>query len=197
MGNLFSVSKALESLGADIAVSKDAAAFADAEAIVLPGVGHFGDGMRRLNEMGLADPLKAAVRSGKPFLGICLGMQLLMDGSEEAPGVAGLGLVPGKVERFVKSPGLKIPHMGWNTVSPTPAGADWFPPSPDRFFYFVHSYYVKPDDSAVVAGKCEYGVEFAAAIRHDNIFATQFHPEKSQDDGLALLRRFMELGLAE
>jgi len=191
MGNLLSVAKAFESLGAEVALAATPDALEKAGAVVLPGVGNFGDGMRRLDEMGLAGPVKKLVENGKPFMGICLGMQLLMESSEEAPGVRGLGVFKGAVRRFEETEGLKIPHMGWNTVAPTENGAEWFE-APPRHFYFVHSYRVVPENPAVAAGTTEYGVEFVSALAADNIFATQFHPEKSQDDGLELLRKFIE-----
>ena len=191
MGNLLSVSKAFESLGADVTLSDDPAKLADADALVLPGVGNFGDGMAQLRKRSLDSFTLSWIESGRPFMGICLGMQLLMEESEEAPGVAGLGVFKGGTPKFPKS-NLKVPHMGWNQVKVTPAGSARFADVPDEsHFYFVHSYFVQPDDESVVAGTCDYIVDFAAALSKENVFATQFHPEKSQDCGLSLLRNFL------
>ena len=191
MGNLLSVSKALESVGAEVKITSDKSEILNADYLVLPGVGNFGDGMQHIAESGLADTILTFINSGKPFLGICLGMQLLMEESEEAPGIKGLGVFKGKVVKFKKMK-LKIPHMGWNTVSITKNGEDSFKGVDDEsFFYFVHSYYVDPEDLNIVAGNCNYGIDFAATLKKDNIFATQFHPEKSQNKGLQLLRNFV------
>ncbi len=190
MGNLSSVYKALKKLGADVSITDKVQEIRNSEALILPGVGHFGDGMKNLKSSGMFEIIKEGISSGKPFLGICLGMQLLMDESEEAPGVAGLGIFKGKVVKFPKS-SLKVPHMGWNDISvvrknPTLKGI------PDNtFFYFVHSYYVKPKNADVIAATCTYGVDFAACLGKDNIFATQFHPEKSQEAGLLILENWI------
>lgn len=191
MGNLLSVSKALEHLEAQVETVTTPESMGENDALVLPGVGNFGDGMRRLDEMELTEQIKNLVATGHPFLGICLGMQLLMERSEEAPGLPGLGLFKGEVKRFDNAIGLKIPHMGWNTVEPTENGGKWFD-SPPRFFYFVHSFHVVTENPETTAGTTDYGGQFASAIARGNILATQFHPEKSQDDGLALLRKFLE-----
>jgi glutamine amidotransferase len=192
MGNLLSVSKAFESIGADVLISEDPSALSQADAVVLPGVGNFGDGMKHLSERGLDKFVIDSIDSGKPFMGICLGMQLLMESSEEAPGISGLAVFKGSVPRFPDMD-LKIPHMGWNDVTVTENGSARFANVPDNsYFYFVHSYYVAPEDSSIVAGTCSYGIDFAASISRDNIFATQFHPEKSQDCGIQLLKNFCE-----
>jgi len=182
MGNLRSVSKAIEKVGGQVKVSSAPQDLEQAEKIVLPGVGAFGDGVLELKKRNLIEPLKIALKQGKPFLGICLGMQLLFDESEESPGVKGLSFFSGRVERF-KSRDIKIPHMGWNEVNfGSSAG----------YFYFVHSYYPAPTDKSIISGTCEYGKEkFAAFIMRDKIWASQFHPEKSQDAGLNLLKRFV------
>ncbi|MCE5229345.1 imidazole glycerol phosphate synthase subunit HisH [bacterium] len=190
MGNLRSVAKALEHLGLASEITSDPERIAAAERLILPGVGAFGDAMAELGRRGLIAPIRAYAGSDRPLIGICLGMQLLFDDSEEAPGVAGLGLIPGRVRRF--EPGLKVPHMGWNTVrqgrpSPLFAGV------PDNdYFYFVHSYYVDPAPEAAscAAGLTTYGIEFASVLTHGNVFATQFHPEKSQKRGLKMLENF-------
>jgi glutamine amidotransferase len=193
MGNLRSVAKAFEFLGAEVALTSDPAEVVRAEAIVLPGVGHFGDGMRELCGRGLAESLRTAMAAGTPFLGICLGMQLLLSESEEAPGVPGLGVFPGRVVRFSAGE-LKIPHMGWNQLR-FPRPSPLFDGLADGVWcYFVHSYHCVPDDPALTLATSGYGLDVAAAIGRDRVFATQFHPEKSQDGGLAMLRNF--LGIA-
>jgi glutamine amidotransferase len=190
MGNLLSVGKAFESVGASVSVTSDPARIASGDALVLPGVGNFGDGMRHLTEYGLVEPIVAWIRSGRPFLGICLGMQMLMDASEEAPGIPGLGVFKGNVVRFPRC-GEKVPHMGWNELSiriPHP----FLEGVSDRsHFYFVHSYHVAPEDSGIAVGTCDYIHPFPAVIGRGNIFATQFHPEKSQNVGLRILENFV------
>lgn len=187
-GNLRSVSRALAAVGADAVVTDRPEDLATAAGVILPGVGAAGSAMRGLAERGLVDPLKNVVRQGRPFLGVCLGLQVLLTWSDEFDGVACLGIVPGKVVRL--SDGRKIPHMGWNQVkqrSPDPL----FEGIPDRAnFYFVHSYVAVPDDSSSVVGVTEYGGEFASVLRAGNVVATQFHPEKSAEAGLAFYRNF-------
>lgn len=193
MGNLRSVSKALEKQGGEVAVSSHPRDLEKADKLVLPGVGAFGHGMQELKKRKLVGPLRASLLSGKPFLGICLGMQLLFEEGEESPGVAGLGVFPGNVPRF-KSRGVKIPHMGWNAVKilrPVPILKD-IPEG--SFFYFLHSFYPAPRDTSLVAATCKYGDEaFAAVVGQGSIWSTQFHPEKSQKAGLDLLRNFVLL----
>ena len=191
MGNLRSVSKAFERLGFAVNVTRDPRKIADASHVVLPGVGAFPDCMRNLEEMGLIDPVHRALSSGKPFLGICLGLQLLFTESEEFGLHKGLGWIRGRVVRFPDD-GLKIPHMGWNTLEirkPTPV-LQGLPT--DAMVYFVHSYYGAPEDPAVIATTTEYGQRFASSIAVGNVFACQFHPEKSQAVGLRLLRNFAQ-----
>lgn len=195
MGNLRSVSKALEHLGAPCEITSEPARVAGAERLILPGVGAFGDAMEELHRRGLIGPIHDFVRTGRPMLGICLGMQILMDSSEESPGVAGLGLIPGAVRRFRTE--LKVPHMGWNRVMQGTA-APLFRGLPDgEHFYFVHSYYCDPAPEAqdAVAGRTPYALEFPSVLWRDNIMATQFHPEKSQTRGLQMLRNFAEYAL--
>ncbi len=193
MGNLRSVSKALEHLGGSVKVSAEPEDIRTASKLLLPGVGAFGDGMTEINKRGLAGPIRDYAQSDRPFLGICLGLQLLFDASEESPGSAGLGILKGKVRAF-RSPKVKIPHMGWNSVvlkqkHPLLSGI-----AENSFFYFVHTYYAVPDDAAQIAAVCHYGEEdFPAMIGRGPLFATQFHPEKSQDAGLAILKNFVEL----
>ena len=200
MGNLGSVAKAIEKVGGRPVVTSHAADLKVAGKIVLPGVGAFGDAAKNLAEKGLRDAVIEAIHAGKPFLGICLGLQLLQEASEESPGCPpGLGLIPGTVKRFPNADAsgrrIKVPHIGWNQVYPGKAAN---PVSrgvaPGTYFYFVHSYYVLPQDESLVALWCGYGdVRFAAMVAWGNVYATQFHPEKSQSEGLALLRRFVEL----
>lgn len=193
MGNLGSVAKALEFVGASFEIIERPDRLAEFSGCLLPGVGNFGDGMENLTTRGFVAPLREFAASGKPFTGICLGMQMMLDSSEEAPGVAGLGIIPGKVVKF-QSATEKIPHMGWNSVTltqpdhPVAAGLH-----DDDFFYFVHSFYVCPERPEDMAMRAEYIVPFAAAIARGNIYATQFHPEKSQQPGLRLLGNFARL----
>lgn len=190
MGNLRSAQKGLEKAGVNALVTSDPAALLSADAVVLPGVGAFRDCMANLSEAGLVAPVMAAIEGGKPFLGICLGMQLLMTVSEEFGVHPGLDIIPGRVVRFDTEAGLKIPHMGWNRVHHS-GDNKLFEGLPDgSFFYFVHSYYVIPEDDSVVSGWTDYGVRFCSAIARDNLFATQFHPEKSHDHGLKILENF-------
>ena len=190
MGNLRSVEKAFQHIGVCAAVTADPDRVADAQAVVVPGVGAFGKAMDNLAAAGLIEPVKQAIQGGKPFLGICLGLQILFTESEEFGPVAGLGMLPGRVVRFPADPALKVPHMGWNAVerrSPAPPLAGLMPGS---MCYFVHSYYVAPDQSEVIAATTDHGVTFASAVWRDNIFACQFHPEKSGATGLAVLEHF-------
>ncbi|HEY8925145.1 MAG TPA: imidazole glycerol phosphate synthase subunit HisH [Polyangia bacterium] len=202
-GNLRSVEKALTRAGADVVVTSDADAVTRADKVVVPGQGHFGACMAGLGREGgaLREAILASVRAGKPYLGICLGLQVLFESSEEVPGCPGLGLLPGTVRRFPShDPALKVPHMGWNrTTRPAGRAGGGSGPSPaalarvpdGTFFYFVHSYFPVPARPEDVALECDHGVRFCAAVARDNIFASQFHPEKSQDAGAALLSAFI------
>ncbi len=192
MGNLLSVHKALEYLNADIEITGKPADLAKADSVILPGVGNFGEGVEHLNSSGLADSIKKFIDTGKPYLGICLGMQMLMESSEEAPNVKGLGVFKGKVIKFPKNE-LKVPHMGWNSIDLQNDSKYFKNIENGKFFYFVHSYFVQPDDKSIIKATTNYGVDVTAAIGRDNVFATQFHPEKSQDDGLQILKNFIEL----
>ena len=194
MGNLRSVQKAFERGGHAAAVTGDPEVIANASKLVLPGVGAFADAIAELEHRQLVEPIKAAINAGKPFLGICLGLQMLFDRSYEDGTHKGLGIIPGEVRRFEIPAEYKVPHMGWNAVA-WPRRPPIFAGLPeDCHFYFVHSYYVVPDDTSVVAGTAEYPDPFCAAVWRDNLFATQFHPEKSQSAGLAVLKNFAELG---
>jgi len=193
MGNLRSVAKAFEKVGATAAVTRDPKAILNASHVVLPGVGAFKDCMRNLDEYGLIDPIIKSIESGKPFLGICLGLQLLFDESMEFGHHRGLGVVKGKVVRFPEGTGLKVPHMGWNEAtkridSPLLSGIE-----DDTFFYFVHSYYAVPEDRSVDLTTTGYGMDFTSSIMKDNIMACQFHPEKSQKSGLKVLENFSRM----
>jgi glutamine amidotransferase len=189
LGNLPSVTKALERAGASTVLITDARGFDNGlDAVVLPGVGHFGAGARNLSERGLAAPLKAWAASGRPLLGICVGLQLFFERSEEDPDARGLGIVEGKVRRL-DAP--KVPHMGWNTLEVSPEARILRAVQPDDMVYFVHSYYVDPDP-AVAVGRTSYGRTFCSAIEQGNVVGVQFHPEKSAAVGRRLLTRFCE-----
>lgn len=192
MGNLRSVSKAFQSQEIPAIVTRNPDDISNASGLVLPGVGAFGDCVKNLSDYGLIDPILNFVDSGKPFLGICLGLQVLFEESEEAPGVKGLGLIKGKVIRFpdFKEEGLKVPHMGWNQITITQDVPILNGVAENSWFYFVHSYYPSPEDDSVSAVKTTYGFEFTAAVQKDNIFASQFHPEKSSDLGLKIIQNF-------
>jgi glutamine amidotransferase len=189
-GNLRSVHRALEAVGQQARISSDPHDVDRAEALVLPGVGSAQDCMRKLGALGLVEPLREYAASGRPFLGVCVGMQLLFDGSEEGGGVECLGILPGVVRRFKGDANLKVPQIGWNTVwlkydhpllDGIPGGS---------YFYFVHSYYADPSEPEITLGQSDYGIDFAAIVARENVVATQFHPEKSADLGLRLYRNF-------
>jgi len=193
MGNLRSVSKALEHVDGRCQITRDPKVVAKADKLVLPGVGAFKDCMENLRSYGLIEPIREFIASGRPFLGICLGMQLLMDESEEGGKHHGLGIIPGKVLRFSSESGLKVPHMGWNQLKLS-GQPRLLKGMEDEFVYFVHSYYVAPEQAKkVTAATTAYGLNFTSSLESDNIFATQFHPEKSQKVGLGLLKRFVKL----
>ena len=184
-GNLRSVEKALISLGEDVVVSREADVLLAADKVILPGVGAFGDAMNKLKEYGLVEVI--------PLLGICLGLQLMFEESDEAPGVKGLGLLKGKILRIPPKEGLKIPHMGWNSIDIKPQARLFKGIKNNSYVYFVHSYYLKADEEDIVAASTEYSVHIHASVESGNIFACQFHPEKSSDIGLKILKNFAEL----
>ncbi|MBP1763930.1 MAG: Imidazole glycerol phosphate synthase subunit hisH [Firmicutes bacterium] len=189
MGNLYSVEKALAKLGADATITSDPQVITAADHVVLPGVGAFGDCMRNLEKSGLVPVIRQVIAAGVPFLGICLGLQLLFDGSEEDPGVAGLGIFPGMVRKIV-APGFKIPHMGWNSIRierPSPLFATV---PANSYVYFVHSYHAVPDDPELVTAVTDYGGSVTAAVGRGNVQAVQFHPEKSSSVGMLILEGF-------
>jgi len=192
-GNIKSVEKALEFLGASVTVTRDPQVLLSADKVILPGVGAFGDAMGRLNEYGLVDVINKIVDKKTPFLGICLGLQLLFDSSEEAPGVKGLGILPGKIVRFSDSHGLKIPQIGWNALSFTGDCPLFRDVKEGSFVYFVHSYYLKAENESDVAATTVYGDFVHAAVHRDNVYACQFHPEKSSSVGLKMLKNFIDL----
>lgn len=197
MGNLRSVQKAFERVGHEAVVTSDPTVAAGADKLVLPGVGAFRDAIAALEDRRLVEPIKQSIASGKPFLGICLGLQLLFETSYEDGEHQGLGILPGRVVRFELPREYKVPHMGWNQLTFNASAAER-PPlfagiDNGEHFYFVHSYYVEPADAADVATLTDYGPPFCSSVRRGNVFATQFHPEKSQSAGLRLLKNFAEL----
>jgi imidazole glycerol-phosphate synthase subunit HisH len=195
LGNLTSVLSACGKLGFDAVVTQERSKLVDAEKLILPGVGAFGDGMRLLRERGLIEPLTRMVQAGKPFLGICLGFELVAKTSEEFGFFEGLGWVEAHVRRLAPAdPSLRVPHVGWNALQQR-RNSVLFRDVPDNaLFYFVHSYCLQADEEDLALGTCDYGGPFVAAIEQDNIYGTQFHPEKSQRHGLTMLRNFLELG---
>ena len=188
-GNLRSVAKALESLGHTPLVTNSASDVTHADRLILPGVGAAADTMTSLERLGLAEPVVRYIESGRPFFGVCLGLQVLLDGSEEGGWQPCLGVIPGRVRLL--PPGRKVPHMGWNQVSQTARHPIFAGIPDDTNFYFVHSYYADPTDPAAIAGQTEYGVVFPSVLIRGNVVATQFHPEKSSDLGLRLYANFM------
>ena len=192
-GNLRSVANALGGLDVRPTIAATPENLTDATHLVLPGVGSFGDCMAQLADRGLLSAIREWLAAGKPYLGICLGYQILFDASEETQGVPGLGFIPGTVRRFQQIPGLKIPHMGWNSATPRqPDTGIWAGLGADPYFYYVHSYFPVPAAPSIIAATTTYGTDtFAAAIELPNLFACQFHPEKSQDAGLAIIRNFL------
>ena len=193
MGNLRSVQKAIEKVGGEAKISSDATEIAGADKLILPGVGAFGDAMSELRRRDLDQPIRDFIDSGRPFFGICLGLQLLFQRGYEHGQHEGLGVLEGEVIRFDLPSEYKVPHMGWNTVTKKSDAPILSSTPDDSHFYFVHSYFVKPADPTVIALESDYGGKFCAMVRRDNLFATQFHPEKSQENGLNLLREFNAL----
>lgn len=192
MGNLHSAAKALEHVGARVDVTHDPKIVAQADKIVFPGVGAMRDCIQGMQEAGIDEVVRQAIFN-TPILAICVGMQALMQHSEENGGADALGIFAGQVKRFPEQADLKVPHMGWNTVQQSdPSHPMWKDIAQDTRFYFVHSYYVKPQDDSLIAASCNYGETFCAALHRENIFATQFHPEKSHTAGLQLLKNFVD-----
>lgn len=192
MGNLFSVEKAFVKLGAEVVVTSSPEIILSADKVVLPGVGAFGDCMKNLVEYGLVNVIHEVIGRGTPFLGICLGLQLLFDGSEEDPGVKGLGIFPGMVRKII-APDLKIPHMGWNSLEFASDSQLFAQMSAETYVYFVHSYHAVPEDNKIITAVVDYGGPVTAAVGRGNVQAVQFHPEKSSTVGLAMLSNFKEM----
>lgn len=192
-GNIKSVEKALLLLGQEVKITDDAQEILSADKVVLPGVGAFGDAMGNLERRRLVPVIRETVEKGTPFLGICLGLQLLFERSDEAPGVAGLGILPGEILRIPSKEGLKIPHMGWNSLH-LEHGGRLFEQVPEQsYVYFVHSYYLKAGEEEIVKASTEYGVHIHASVEKGNVFACQFHPEKSSEVGLRILSNFVNI----
>ena len=192
-GNIKSVEKAVHYLGKKAVVTSDPNEILSADRVILPGVGAFGDAMKRLHDLGLVDVIRRAVQQETPFLGICLGLQLLFEKSEESPGVAGLGLLRGEILRLPDIPGLKVPHIGWNSLKYPNPGRLFRGIPEDSYVYFVHSYYLKAQDEGIVTATTEYGTLVHASIESGNLFACQFHPEKSSETGLTNLENFLSI----
>ena len=192
-GNIKSVEKALHFLGREAHVTGDSEEILRADKVILPGVGAFGDAMDTIRGRGLDKVLRKVAENGTPFLGICLGLQLLFERSDEAPGAEGLGILKGEILRIPEKEGLKIPHMGWNSLHLENNGRLFRGIEENAYVYFVHSYYLKAGDESIVKASTEYGVHIHASVEKDNVFACQFHPEKSSDVGLHILKNFVEL----
>lgn len=192
-GNIKSVEKALEKLGADVVITKDADVILSADKVILPGVGAFGDAMDNLRKYKLDEVIYQVVEKGTPFLGICLGLQLLFERSDETPGVEGLGILKGEILRIPEQDQLKIPHMGWNSLHLQHDGRLFKGLSEQSYVYFVHSYYLKAEEEEIVKATTDYSVNIHASVEKGNVFACQFHPEKSSDVGLQILKNFVEL----
>ena len=192
-GNIRSVEKALKFLGQDVKITRDPEEILSAEKVILPGVGAFGDAMEKLKEYGLDQVIRKTAGKGTPFLGICLGLQLLFERSDEAPGVEGLGILKGEILRLPEKEGYKIPHMGWNSLELIHNGRLFRDLPEDPYVYFVHSYYLKAADETIVKARTEYTTAIDASVEQGNVFACQFHPEKSSETGLKILKNFVEL----
>lgn len=192
-GNIKSVSKALEYLGYEVVLTRKREEILAADHVVLPGVGSFGDAMANLNGYGLSSVIKEVAARRIPLLGICLGLQLLFESSEESPGVPGLSILPGRILRIPDNGVLKVPHMGWNSIDFPNSGRLFGGVSEGSYVYFVHSYYLKAGDEDIVTATTRYNVEIHASVEKDNVFACQFHPEKSSDVGLTILKNFAEI----
>ena len=192
-GNIKSVEKAVQFLGKEASITREPEKLLSADRVILPGVGAFGDAMEKLEGYGLIPVIRKITEKGTPFLGICLGLQLLFDESEEAPGVKGLSLLPGKIIRFPENAGLKVPQIGWNSLSFPKASPLFEGIKEGTYVYFVHSYYLSAGNPEDVAARAEYGITYDAAVSHGRIFACQFHPEKSSDAGLRILKNFLEI----
>lgn len=192
-GNIKSVEKAVYALGYDVAVTRDKDIILNADHVILPGVGAFGDAMRKLHSYDLVDVIKKVAANNTPFLGICLGLQLMFESSEEAPGVEGLSLLKGKIVLIPHGNDLKIPHIGWNSLKYPNKGRLFAGLPEDSYVYFVHSYYLQAEEAEIVKATTEYGTLIHASVEKDNVFACQFHPEKSSDVGMMILENFLKI----
>ena len=192
-GNIKSVENALRFLGHDVVVTSDPGTILRADHVILPGVGAFGDAMQRIRGLELEDTIQEVVRRGTPFLGICLGLQLFFEESEESPGVRGLGLLPGKIRRIPDGDGRKVPQIGWNDLSYPATGRLFEGLDEGIYVYFVHSYYLRAEDPSIVTARTEYGVNIDASVESGNVFACQFHPEKSESVGMKILDNFLKI----
>ena len=194
-GNIKSVEKALQYLGQEVVLTRDRDTILNADRAILPGVGSFGDAMGKLRDYGLESVIREFVETGKPFLGICLGLQLLFNESEESPGVKGLGLIKGKLRKIPEGDGRKVPQIGWNDITVNPSSRLFKGVEDHSYVYFVHSYYLEADNREEVAATTEYGVTIDAAVEAGNVFACQFHPEKSSGVGLMILKNFISINV--
>ena len=192
-GNIRSVEKAVVALGGEVRITRREDEILSADHIILPGVGSFGGALEKLHEYGLVDVIKEAVQKEIPFLGICLGLQLLFESSEESEGVKGLGILPGRIVRLPEEAGLKIPHVGWNSLQFPNPGRLFAGISEEAYVYFVHSFYLQAEDPGIVTAVTEYGTRIHASVEKGNVFACQFHPEKSSEVGLHILRNFLRI----
>ncbi|MGN0346345.1 MAG: imidazole glycerol phosphate synthase subunit HisH [Lachnospiraceae bacterium] len=191
-GNIKSVEKAVQALGEEAVITRDPVLLKSADKVILPGVGAFGDAMEKIRGYGLEEIIKDIVKTNTPFLGICLGLQLLFEESEESPGVKGLGILPGKILRIPDMPGQKVPQIGWNSLHFPRGGVLFYNVPEGAYVYFVHSYYLKAAEENIVTATTEYGVTIHASVQKENVFACQFHPEKSSDVGLQMLKNFLQ-----
>lgn len=192
-GNIKSVEKAVQLLGQEVTITRDRREVLNADKVILPGVGAFGDAMGKIRQYGLYEVIHEVVEQGTPFLGICLGLQLLFERSEESPGVEGLGILKGEILRISETPGLKIPHMGWNSLEFRNNGRLFENLPEESYVYFVHSYYLRAADEKIVTAVTEYGTQIHASVEQGNVFACQFHPEKSSDAGIQILKNFVAI----
>ncbi len=192
-GNIKSVEKAVQLLGQEVTITRDRREVLNADKVILPGVGAFGDAMGKIRQYGLYEVIHEVVEQGTPFLGICLGLQLLFERSEESPGVEGLGILKGEILRIPETPGLKIPHMGWNSLDFRNNGRLFEDLPEESYVYFVHSYYLRAADEKIVTAVTEYGTQIHASVEQGNVFACQFHPEKSSDAGIQILKNFVAI----
>lgn len=196
-GNVKSVEKALQFLGEEVIITRDKDQILSADKVILPGVGAFGDAMDKLHSYELVDVIKEVISKNKPFLGICLGLQLLFDSSEESPGVQGLGILPGRIIRIPEENGFKVPHIGWNSLKYPNKGRLYQGIEEESYVYFVHSYYLQAEDPSIVVAQTNYGVDIQASVEKGNVFACQFHPEKSSSVGMTILKNFIHIDKEE